>query len=106
MLLPLPLAAGLTVLPLIGIALNGTSSVLYGTVPELVAPQRRQRAFSIFYTGGVGAGALAPVLYGLASDLAGVPTMMLLVAAAVLVTLPLAWLLGPYLHQTAMTQRR
>jgi len=49
---------------------------------------------------------LAPVLYGLASDLAGVPTMMLLVAAAVLVTLPLAWLLGPYLHQTAMTQRR
>jgi MFS transporter, FSR family, fosmidomycin resistance protein len=105
-LLPLPLAAGLTVLPLIGMALNGTSSVLYGTVPELVAPQRRQRAFGIFYTGGVGAGALAPVLYGLASDLAGVPTMMLLVAAAVLVTLPLAWLLGPYLHQTAMTQRR
>jgi len=47
-LLPLPLAAGLTVLPLIGMALNGTSSVLYGTVPELVAPQRRQRAFSIF----------------------------------------------------------
>src|SRR4029077_6859494 len=53
-LLPLPLAAGLTVLPLIGMALNGTSSVLYGTVPELVAPQRRQRAFGIFYTGGVG----------------------------------------------------
>jgi MFS transporter, FSR family, fosmidomycin resistance protein len=57
-LLPLPLAAGLTVLPLIGMALNGTSSVLYGTVPELVAPQRRQRAFSIFYTGGIGAGTL------------------------------------------------
>jgi len=104
-LLPLPLAAGLTVLPLIGMALNGTSSVLYGTVPELVAQQRRQRAFSIFYTGGVGAGALAPVLYGFASDLADVPTMMLLVAAVVLVTLPLAWRLGPYLHQTAMIQR-
>jgi FSR family fosmidomycin resistance protein-like MFS transporter len=104
-LLPLPLTAGLTVLPLIGMALNGTSSVLYGTVPELVAPERRQRAFGIFYTGGVGAGALAPVLYGFASDLAGVPTMMLLVAALVLVTLPLAWLLGPYLHQPAMIRR-
>ena len=69
-------------LPLIGMALNGTSSVLYGTVPELVAPERRQRAFSIFYTGGVGAGALAPVLYGLFSDLADVPTMMMLVAAS------------------------
>src|SRR5436305_4282926 len=47
-LLPLPLFAGLAVLPLIGMALNGTSSVLYGTVPELVAPERRQRDFSRF----------------------------------------------------------
>lgn len=100
-LLPLPLAAGLAVLPLIGVALNGTSSVLYGTVPELVAPHRRQRAFAVFYTGGVGAGALAPVLYGLFSDHASVPVMMVLVAAVVLVTLPLAWRLGPYLHRAA-----
>jgi MFS family permease len=100
-LLPLPLVAGLAVLPVIGIALNGTSSVLYGTVPELVSPARRQRAFSIFYTGGVGAGALAPVLYGLLSDLADVPTMMVLIAAIVLVTLPLAWRLGPYLQAAA-----
>jgi MFS transporter, FSR family, fosmidomycin resistance protein len=100
-LLPLPLFAGLAVLPVIGMALNGTSSVLYGTVPELVAPARRQRAFSIFYTGGVGAGALAPVLYGLVSDFATVPTMMVLVAGIVLVTLPLAWRLGSHLHATS-----
>jgi hypothetical protein len=31
---------------------------------------------------------------------------MLLVAAVMLVTLPLAWLLGRYLHPTAMIQRR
>jgi MFS transporter, FSR family, fosmidomycin resistance protein len=97
-LIPLPLYAGLAVLPLIGIALNGTSSVLYGTVPELVAPEKRQRAFSIFYTGAVGSGALAPVIYGAASDLASVPAMMVLVAAVVLITLPLAWLLGPHLR--------
>jgi len=100
-LLPLPLVGCLAVLPVIGMALNGTSSVLYGTVPELVVPARRQRAFSIFYTGGVGAGALAPVLYGLASDLADVPTMMMLVAAIVLVTLPLAWRLSPHMQPTA-----
>jgi len=97
-LLPLPLFAGLMVLPLIGMALNGTSSVLYGTVPELVAPERRQRAFSIFYTGGVGAGALSPVLYGMLSDLASVPAMMVLVATVVLATLPLAWRLGAFLR--------
>lgn len=98
-LLPLPLGAGLAILPLIGIALNGTSSVLYGTVPELVAPERRGHAFSIFYTGTIGAGALAPALYGLASDAAGVPQMMALIAAVVLVTLPLAWSLRPALRQ-------
>jgi MFS transporter, FSR family, fosmidomycin resistance protein len=98
-LLPLPLFAGLAVLPLIGVALNGTSSVLYGTVPELVAPERRQRAFSIFYTGGVGAGALSPVLYGLIGDQLSVPVMMMLVAWGVLVTLPLSWLLRPYLQR-------
>ena len=98
-LLPLPLMAGLAVLPLIGVALNGTSSVLYGTVPELVAPERRQRAFSIFYTGAIGAGALSPVLYGLVSDGAGVPLMMGLIAGVVLVTLPLAWGLRPALRR-------
>jgi FSR family fosmidomycin resistance protein-like MFS transporter len=98
-LLPLPLFAGMAVLPLIGVALNGTSSVLYGTVPELVPVERRQRAFSIFYTGSTGAGALSPILYGLISDQLSVPVMMMLVAAVVLVTLPLSWVLGPYLRQ-------
>lgn len=98
-LLPLPLFAGLLVLPLIGVALNGTSSVLYGTVPELVAPERRQRAFSIFYTGGIGAGALSPVLYGLVGDLIAVPVMMMLIAAVVLATLPLTWALRPALRR-------
>ena len=101
LLLPLPLLGALAVLPLIGVALNGTSSVIYGTVPELVAPEKRQRAFSIFYTGGIGAGALAPVLYGLVSDLIDVPVMMTVIAAVVLVTLPLTWALRPALRQVA-----
>jgi MFS transporter, FSR family, fosmidomycin resistance protein len=101
LLLPLPLLPGLAVLPLIGIALNGTSSVIYGTVPELVSPERRQRAFSIFYTGGIGAGALSPVLFGLASDLLDVPTMMTMIAAFVLMTLPLTWALRPALRRIA-----
>jgi FSR family fosmidomycin resistance protein-like MFS transporter len=101
-LLPLPLFGALLILPLIGIALNGTSSVLYGTVPELVPPERRQRAFGIFYTGGIGAGALSPVLYGLVSDLIDVPVMMLLIAAVVLLTLPLTWGLRPALRAIAV----
>ena len=105
-LLPLPLTAGLAILPLIGIALNGTSSVLYGTVPELVAPERRERAFGIFYTGTIGGGALSPAFYGLFTDFAGVPATMGLVAGVVLLTLPLAWWLHPALAEPQTSPRR
>jgi MFS transporter, FSR family, fosmidomycin resistance protein len=89
----LPLQAALLVLPLIGVALNGTSSVLYGSVPDLVEPQRRTRALSIFYTGTIGSGTIAPILFGRLGDLLGVWPALTLVALFVLLTLPIAWLL-------------
>src|SRR3984957_15056002 len=102
-LFPLPLDAALLLLPVLGIALNGTSSVLYGSVPELVAPQWRTRALSIFYTGTIGSGALAPVLFGRAGDALGVWHALILVAAFVLVTLPLAALLRKALARYGAT---
>jgi predicted MFS family arabinose efflux permease len=96
-LLPLPLEACYALLPLIGVALNGTSSVLYGSVPALVAPEKRARAFGIFYTGTIGAGATAPILYGLVGDVLGVPATLAVLAAMVLITVPLAFALRPAL---------
>jgi MFS family permease len=96
-LLPLPLEAALVLLPLIGIALNGTSSVLYGSVPDLVSPEWRARAFSIFYTGTIGSGAIAPALYGVVGDLLGVPAALVVVAGVVTLTLPLSLALRPAL---------
>jgi len=96
-LLPLPLGAALILLPVVGIALNGTSSVLYGSVPDLVEPAWRQRAFSIFYTGTIGAGAVSPAIYGLLGDAVGIPTALFVVAAVVLVTLPITLVLRPVL---------
>ncbi|HZP78718.1 MAG TPA: MFS transporter [Pseudolabrys sp.] len=96
-LLPLPLDAVLVLLPVIGVALNGTSSVLYGSVPSLVEPAWRTRAFSIFYTGTIGSGAVAPALYGLLGDALGVITALIVVAAMVLINLPLVWVLRPAL---------
>ncbi len=92
-LYPLPLDAALLLLPLLGIALNGTSSVLYGSVPDLVPAQWRARALSIFYTGVIGSGAIAPILFGRAGDALGVWPALTLVAAFVLLTLPLSALL-------------
>jgi MFS family permease len=88
-LLPLPLELALVLLPAIGVALNGTSSVLYGSVPRMVAPEKRTRAFSIFYTGTIGSGAVAPIFYGLIGDAFGVPLALAVVAVLVMSTLPL-----------------
>lgn len=63
-----PLGATLVVLPLLGIVLNGTSSVLYGTVPELAPGGDTGRAFAIFYTSVIGSGGVAPILYGAIAD--------------------------------------
>jgi MFS family permease len=100
-LLPLPLPVALFVLPALGVALNGTSSVLYGTVPEVVAPAARARAFGIFYTGVIAGSAAAPPLMGLVGDLVGVPLTVAVIAAGVLVTLPLAVALDPLLPRHA-----
>ena len=96
-LLPLPLELALVLLPVVGVALNGTSSVLYGTVPDLVEPARRPRAFGIFYTGTIGAGAVSPAIYGLLGDAVGVPSALVVVAAVVLITLPITLVLRPVL---------
>ena len=94
----LPLAAIMVMLPLLGLALNGTSSVLYGMVPELAAPGKREQAFALFYTGSIGGGAVAPVLFGALGDATGVPLALLALAAMLLLTLPLAWRVQQDLH--------
>ncbi|MGH6985185.1 MAG: MFS transporter, partial [Stellaceae bacterium] len=96
-LLPLPLPAALLLLPPIGIALNGTSSVLYGSVPDLVAADWRTRALSLFYTGTIGSGAIAPIVFGRIGDAFGIPHALILVAGVALLTLPVAALLRPAL---------
>jgi len=87
----LPLVAMMAMLPLLGLALNGTSSVLYGTVPELAGAGKREQAFARFYTGTIGGGALAPVLFGWLGDVAGVPVAVMALAALLLLTLPLSY---------------
>jgi FSR family fosmidomycin resistance protein-like MFS transporter len=97
-LLILPLRPGMILLPFLGVMLNGTSSVLYGTVPKLVAAGRIERAFAIFYTGILGSSALAPVLYGRLGDSAGISWAIVAAATAALAVVPLMLNLAPRLH--------
>jgi MFS family permease len=94
-LLPLSLGATLVLLPLVGLMLNGTSSVLYGTVPEFVSSEKRTHAFAVFYTGGSVAGAIGPLLFGLLGDAIGLPATLAIVACLALITMPMVVALRP-----------
>ena len=61
-------------LPILGVALQGTSSVLYATIGDLVDKDRLPRAFGFFYTIGSICGIAAPLGYGLVGDISGVHT--------------------------------
>ena len=95
--LALPLDPSLALLPLLGMMLNGTSSVLYGTVPELVANGKIERAFALFYSGTLGSSALAPVLYGRLGDATGPAWATAAAAVTALGVVPLILLLSPRL---------
>jgi len=95
LLLPLPLSPALLLLPAVGLMLNGTSSVLYGTVPEFVSPEKRTQAFAIFYTGGSVAGATGPLISGFVGDAVGLPIALGIVACIALTTVPMVWALRP-----------
>jgi MFS transporter, FSR family, fosmidomycin resistance protein len=96
-----PLTMCLFLLPLLGMMLNGTSSVLYGTVPDLTPPHRRERAFALFYTGTIGSGAVAPIVYGVLGDAIGTMGATIATAVTALLILPLALALAPHLQNTA-----
>jgi FSR family fosmidomycin resistance protein-like MFS transporter len=99
-LLPLALTRSLALLPLVGLMLNGTSSVLYGTIPEFVKPARRTHAFAVFYTGGSIAGAASPFLFGVLGDAIGLSPALACVSAVALLTVPMVWALRPAFHST------
>lgn len=89
----LPSYAAFALLPILGIALNGTSSVIYGTVSELVDDRRHARAYGLIYTVGSMCGIVSPLVFGAIADGFGVNVALLCIAVAVCATLPLLPLL-------------
>jgi FSR family fosmidomycin resistance protein-like MFS transporter len=84
-----PMTATLIVLPFLGMVLNGTSSILYGMVPELAPQGNTGEAFAWFYTGVIGSGALSPIAFGMIADHSSQMIGILSSACTALVILPL-----------------
>jgi MFS family permease len=83
------------------VVLNGTSSVLYGTVPELARKGRLGRAFALFYTGVSGAGGLAPIAYGAIADHSSKTVGVVAAALTAVAIIPMILALRPYLKKGA-----
>ena len=75
-------------LPLLGIVLNGTSSLLHATVPELAPRGDAGRAFAVFCAAVIGSGAVAPIAYGAPGDHLGQAFGILAAALTALATVP------------------
>lgn len=99
-----PLALTMVLLPVLGVMLNGTSTVLYGTVPDLASVEGTERAFALFYTGTIASGAISPVIYGFLGDRIGIHGATLATALTAVAIFPLAIALRAYLAPEERTR--
>jgi MFS family permease len=72
------------------VVLNGTSSVLYATVAEIISPAGRSRGYGLYYAITLGAGAVSPILYGLITDSLGLSFTIISTGLMALITIPLS----------------
>ena len=94
LMLVLPDVAAYLVLPLLGIALNGTSSVLYATIGDVVDSERLPRVFGFFYTINSVCGLIVPLVFGAIGDAFGIATSIAICGILAFATLPLCFTLA------------
>ena len=101
-----PAMVAFCLLPLAGVVLQGSSSITYGTVGDLVDERRQSRGFALVYTLSSAAAIAGPIAFGLVSDGFGIETAM--IAMAVVVALPalLAPLLRGALREVRLREAR
>jgi len=90
-----PTLIAYVLLPVLGLVLQGSSSITYATVSDLVRPDRRSRGFAAIYSVASAASIAGPIVFGVVGDRFGLASAMLAMAVVVLVPLPLSALLRP-----------
>ena len=88
-----PMATMIPLLVLLGIGLNGTSSILYATVAEYVPARRRGRYYGFFYTTNEIGTVVAPIAYGVIADALSLNATMLIMGGVTAMILPASLLL-------------
>ena len=88
-----PMGMMIPLLILLGIGLNGTSSILYATVAEYVPASRRGRFYGSFYTTNEVGTVIAPIGYGRIADMLSLSSAMLIMGGVTALILPVSLLL-------------
>ena len=83
----LPPVAAFCLLPLVGIVLQGSSTITYGSVRQFVDEARQSRGFALIYSMASGASVAAPVGFGIISDIYSVSAAVVLMAVVTLLPL-------------------
>ena len=80
---------------MLGIFLQGSTSITYGVVGELVHSERVSRGFALIYSISSLSGLLGPVFFGLLGDYFGIEPTMLAMALVSLLAIPPCMLVQP-----------
>jgi len=83
----LPVLPILLLLPLLGVAVQGSSTVTYGALSDFVHRQRQSRGYAIMYSLSGLSAVFGPVLFGTLADLYSVGVALVILAALTGLTL-------------------
>ena len=83
-----PAYAVAPVMLVLGIGLNGTSSVLYATVSAFIPARRRASGYGYYYTVTEVGGTLAPIIYGRVADILSLRAAMIAMGIVTSLILP------------------
>ena len=83
----LPALPILLLLPLVGVAVQGSTTVTYGALADFIQRDRQSRGFAIIYTLSSLSAVVGPIAFGVLADFYGVELSMVILAALTMLTL-------------------
>jgi len=86
-LIAVPALGAFIILPFLGMFLQGSTSITYGNVTDLIEANKQSRGFAIVYSFSGLASVIGPVLFGLVSDAMGLNTAMGVMAGVALLAI-------------------
>jgi MFS family permease len=94
LLLELPANQAIVALPLIGLVVQGSSTVTYGSVADFVDPDRQSRGYALIYTFSSISTVCGPLLFGMIADSYGLEFSIGVLAVVAALSIPPGWVLS------------